>query len=100
MRADEDAFPMTKKPLDGRSALVSGGTRGIGAAIAARLSANGASVIVTGVEANGVGPQGCNYHAVDFSDRRATEVFASELANWDIDVLINNAGINKIGPFD
>jgi len=49
---------------------------------------------------NGVPPEGCLYHAVDFTDRVATEKFAGEVANWGVDILINNAGINKISPFD
>lgn len=83
-----------------RLALVTGGTRGMGAAIAARLLADGARVIVTGTRSDSATPDGCVYRAVDFADRPATEAFATEVAGWDIDILVNNAGINKIGPFD
>lgn len=86
--------------LTGLSALVTGGTRGIGVAIARRLVADGASVVVTGTRPDGAAPNGCVYHAIDFADRPATEAFAAEVAGWDIDVLVNNAGINKIGSFD
>lgn len=86
--------------LTGLSALVTGGTRGIGAAIARRLVADGASVVVTGTRPDGAAPDSCVYHAIDFVDRPATEAFAVEVAGWDIDILVNNAGINKIGPFD
>jgi NAD(P)-dependent dehydrogenase (short-subunit alcohol dehydrogenase family) len=83
----------------GRKALVTGGTRGIGAAIAARLVAEGADVTVTGTVLGGAGPEGTAYCAVDFSDVEATERFVAEVSESGFDILINNAGINKIGPF-
>lgn len=85
--------------LAGRLALVTGGTRGIGAAISRRLVADGADLIVTGTRPDGKGPDGATYRAVEFTDRSATEAFAAEVAEWGIDILVNNAGVNKIGPF-
>ena len=85
--------------LSGRSALVTGGTRGIGAAIADRLLAEGAVVTVTGTSRGGAGPAGTAFRAVDFTDIEATEQFVAEVAALDFDILVNNAGINKIGPF-
>jgi len=86
--------------LAGRKALVTGGTRGIGTAISARLVADGATVTVTGRRMEAETPEGCAYRAVDFADRVAVEHFAEEVENLDFDILVNNAGINKIGPFD
>jgi NAD(P)-dependent dehydrogenase (short-subunit alcohol dehydrogenase family) len=86
--------------MTGRVALVTGGTRGIGAAIAARLRREGATVTVTGRSPDGSAPEGCLLRAVDFADRSATEAFAAEVAELRFDVLVNNAGINAIAPFD
>ena len=88
-----------KAPLSGRRALVTGGTRGIGAAIALRLRQDGAEVIVTGAQSDGKTPEGCSHRAIDLSDRKAAETFAGEASSLDFDVLVNNAGINKIAPF-
>ncbi len=87
------------KPLHGKTALVTGGTRGIGAAIAARLHADGAEVTTTGTRSNGKPPPGCRYLSVDFSDRKAVEHFAAEIAGAGFDILVNNAGVNKIDPY-
>lgn len=86
--------------LEGRRALVTGGTRGIGFAIAGRLCADGASVTVTGTRPDGAPPQGCAYAAVDFTDRDRLEAFAGEVRSANFDILVNNAGINKIAPFE
>jgi 3-oxoacyl-[acyl-carrier protein] reductase len=93
---------MTKvmtKMLDGKTALVTGGTRGIGAAIADRLHDDGATVTVTGTRPHGVVPEDCNYLSIDFSDAAKTEAFSKRVAGMGFDILVNNAGINIIAPF-
>jgi len=87
------------RALSGRTAVVTGGTRGIGHATAARLLAEGAQVIVTGTKPGGQGPAGCGYRAVDFTDLGSVSGFCSELAGIAPDILVNNAGINRIAPF-
>lgn len=82
-----------------RRALVTGGTRGIGAAIANKLLGNNISVMVTGTKESSTLPAQCEFYAVDFRDLAATESFAKDVSKMDIDILINNAGINKIGAF-
>ncbi|MEY3664927.1 MAG: 3-oxoacyl-[acyl-carrier-protein] reductase FabG [Pseudomonadota bacterium] len=84
--------------LDGRLALVTGGTRGIGEAVALRLFNMGARVIVTGRQSQAAAPAGCEYRAIDFDDLQATSNFALTMAAEAPDILINNAGINRLGP--
>lgn len=82
-----------------RTALITGGTRGIGRAIAERLLKRGERVVVTGTRKDGQAPVGCDYEAVDFSDPQASLAFAEKVSVLGIDILVNNAGINKIAPF-
>ncbi|WP_353807899.1 SDR family oxidoreductase [Agromyces sp. SYSU T00194] len=93
--------------FDGRVALVTAGSRGIGLATARRLVEEGAQVVITarkpeGLEAaaSDLGPA-VSWVAgrVDDPDHRA-EVFAHvRERHGGLDVLVNNAGINPIyGP--
>ena len=84
-----------------RRTLVTGGARGIGAAIAQTLVEAGYEVLVTGTSPDeGRAPKGCAYRRCDFSDPGGLEAFARDLATRDVEILVNNAGINKIGPLD
>jgi len=80
-----------------KKALVTGGTRGIGFAVAELLVKKGYVVTVTGSKPDGKGPNGAEYLFCDFSDSKATEIFAQEVAGQGFSILVNNAGINKIG---
>jgi len=90
--------------LSGRLALITGGTRGIGKAIADRFLEAGASLILTGTKAAEIEKLNREktddrivYLQVDFSDPNSIDSFLNKIASYGkIDVLVNNAGVNKI----
>lgn len=92
--------------FSGKVVLVTGGTRGIGAAVAGDLERAGAELILTGTdpgkigELNRAGGRRSYLHA-DFTDDESLRRFLAELDRRPrIDVCINNAGINKIDQID
>jgi 3-oxoacyl-[acyl-carrier protein] reductase len=92
-----------KIDLSGRSAVVTGATRGIGRAIAASLIEAGARVAVVGrseataKEAAGALGGGAEGFAADISDAAAAAamITAVEAAFGAVDILVNNAGITR-----
>ena len=80
-------------------ALVTGATRGIGYAIAERLLEDGLSVTLTGTGSDAKYPVGANYYPINFMDNNSISNFIEYIKKKNIDILINNAGINKIGEF-
>lgn len=86
--------------LEGKSALLTGGGRGIGAAIAVGLRDAGASVAVFEQALPDTLTEGIKFYAVDISVRTAlVPSFDQFIKDFDgIDILINNAGITISSP--
>ncbi len=94
--------------LSGRTALVTGGTRGLGNAMARGLAEAGADVVITGRK-----QEGCDAAAAELAELTGRNVvgIACHMGEWaeidtllacaneavgGLDILVNNAGINPV----
>lgn len=99
--------------LNGKTALVTGSTSGIGLAYAKALAAEGANVVINGfgdaaaIEAERLGLEALSGAKAHYSNADLTKVDAIEAMMktvgevfGGVDILINNAGVQHVAPVD
>ncbi len=91
--------PAGAGPLTGRTALVTGGGNGLGAAIARALHAQGAAVVLAGrrreplEKVRGELGERATWQVCDVADPGSVAALAQALADVEVDVVVNNAGV-------
>jgi 3-oxoacyl-[acyl-carrier protein] reductase len=87
--------------LDGKVALVTGASRGIGAAVARALAARGARLALASRSGDDLGIEGALARPCDVRRAEDLDAFAAEAAErlGGIDILVANAGVGAYGPF-
>jgi glucose 1-dehydrogenase len=93
--------------LDGKVAIITGGARGIGLAIAKRYMAEGAKVVIADVDvaageaASRAFGAACRFKATDVGDAQQAQNLINDAvaAFGELDILVNNAGIVHAADF-
>src|SRR3989442_11345846 len=111
-KSDAKTSPMVGRgPLEGRTAIVTGSTSGIGIGIAKALAQSGAAVMLNGfgdpreIEAQRAQIADGNdvdvaYDSADMSNREAIRMMVERaVARFgQVDIVVNNAGIQHVAP--
>ena len=84
--------------LAGRTALVTGAASGIGAACVERLAAAGAKVLAVDVDAAGLDALADRVGGVSAVPCDLADLDAVDRLPADVDVLVNNAGVQHVAP--
>jgi 3-oxoacyl-[acyl-carrier protein] reductase len=87
--------------LDGKVALVTGASRGVGAAVARALAAQGARLALASRSGDDLGIEGAVARPCDVRRAEDLDTLAAEVAErlGGIDILVVNAGVGAYGPF-
>lgn len=92
---------MAAEGLEGKVALVTGASRGIGAAVARRLADAGVALGMGSRSGDDLGIKGAVAVATDVRDPAAVDalVAATVQAHGRLDIVVANAGVGAYGPF-
>ncbi|CAG5042663.1 unnamed protein product [Parnassius apollo] len=107
-----NAMCKSKKRLDGKTAIITGGTTGMGLRIAIDFADRGAKVIIAcpypdeGASAiktifDKTGSEKVIYKYLDLASLESVRKFAADIVNTEdrLDILVNNAGVGIVGDF-
>lgn len=87
--------------LDGKTAVVTGASRGIGAAVARSLSREGVRLGLASRSGDDLGIEGSVARPTDVRDRGAVAALVEETVDrfGSLDIVVANAGVGSYGPF-